>query len=161
MKRYKLIIAVVLLVSSIVLLFSKIFSPQPIQIVLETGQEVVAQAPNYYGLSEVLLLITASFVIGATAVYLFYNSEQVASFANQKNNKIDPDKYRHIANLLKGDEKKAFDILRAGEMLQNQLVLKTGLSKVAVTRALRKLEMKNLVVKERHGLTNRIKLKIE
>ena len=159
MKRYNLIIAVVLLTSSIVLLFGKLFSPQPIQIVLETGQEVTTQAPNYYGLSEVLLLITASFIMGATAIYLFYNSEQITSFANQKNDKINKEKYRHITNLLKGDERKVFDILmNEDNILQNKLVLKTGLSKVSITRALRKLEMKNLVVKERHGLTNKIKL---
>ena len=162
MKGYKLIIAIVLLVSSIVILLIKLFSPQPLQIVLETGQEITTQAPNYYGLSEVLLLVTASFIIGATVIYLFYNSEQIASLTG-KNEKISKEKYRHITNLLKHDEKKVFDILigENGEMLQNKLVLKTGMSKVAVTRALTKLEMKNLLVKERHGLTNKIRLKIE
>jgi uncharacterized membrane protein len=160
MKRYKLIIAVALLISSIVLLFSKLFTPQPIQIVLETGQEITTQAPNYYALSEVLMLVTASFIIGATAIYLFYNSEQIASMAG-KEEKISRDKFRHIANLLKNNEKKVFDLLveQNGEMLQNKLVLKTELSKVSVTRALTKLENKNLIIKERYGLTNKIKLK--
>ena len=162
MKIYKLIIAAVLLVSSIVLLFSKLFSPQPLQIVLETGQEITTQAPNYYGLSEVLLLVIAAFIIGATAIYLFYNSEQIASLTG-KNEKISKEKYKHITNLLKHDERKILDILigENGEMLQNKLVLKTGMSKVAVTRVLSKLEAKNLVIKERHGLTNKIKLKVE
>ena len=162
MKGYKLISAIVLLVSSIVILLIRLFSPQPIQIVLETGQEITTQAPNYYGLSEVLLLVIAAFIIGATAIYLFYNSEQIASLAG-KNEKIPREKYRHIANLLKHDEKKVFDLLmnENGEMLQNKLVLKTGMSKVAVTRALAKLESKNLVIKERYGLTNKIKIKVE
>jgi len=163
MKRYRLIIAVVLMTSSIVLLFSKLFTPQPIQIILETGQEVTAQTPNYYGLSEVLLLVIAAFIIGATVVYLFYNSEQIASLAAPKKEKISKDRYAHIANLLKHDEKKVFDILinENGEILQNRLVAKTGMSKVAVTRALAKLELKGLVAKERHGLTNRIRLKLD
>ena len=38
---------------------------------------------------------------------------------------------------------------------------KTGMSKVSVTRALAKLEAKNLVLKERHGLTNKIKIKAD
>ena len=46
-----------------------------------------------------------------------------------------------------------------GQMLQNALVLKTSLSKVKMTRVLASLERKKLIVKERHGLTNRIKLK--
>ena len=162
MKRYKLIIAVVLLVSSIILLFSRLSTPQPIQIVLETGQEITTQTPNYYPLYEVLLLVIASFIIGATAIYLFYNSDQVASIA-RKEEKVSKDKFRHIANMLKRDEKKVFDILLGenGEMLQNRLVSKTGLSKVSVTRALTKLETKSLIIKERYGLTNKIKLKAE
>jgi uncharacterized membrane protein len=44
-------------------------------------------------------------------------------------------------------------------MLQNALVLKTGMTKVKMTRVLSSLERKGLVLKERHGLTNRIKLK--
>jgi len=49
--------------------------------------------------------------------------------------------------------------LKRGEVLQNDLVSRTGMSKVAVTRALAKLESKGLVVKERHGLTNKVRLK--
>ncbi len=162
MKRYKLVIAVVLMASSIVLLLSKLFTPQPIQIILETGQEVTTQNPSYYGLSEVLLLVVASFVIGATAIYLFYNSEQVAVIASN-GQKIDKSKYRHISNILKSDEKKIFDALvdENGEMLQNRLVVKTGLSKVSVTRALAKLGEKSIVTRERHGLTNKIRVKLE
>ena len=162
MKRYKLIIAVVLMASSIVLLLIKLFTPQPIQIILETGQEVTTQNPSYYGLSEVLLLVAASFVMGATAIYLFYNSEQIASIAS-KEEKISKDRYRQIASLLKSDEKTLFDLLvrENGEMLQNKIVLKTGLSKVSVTRALAKLENKNLVIRERYGLTNKIRLKAD
>jgi uncharacterized membrane protein len=131
--------------------------------VLETGQEITTQAPNYYALSEVLLLVIASFIMGATAIYLFYKSEQINQLVGQKNEKISKDKYRHITNLLKNDEKKVFELLMSenGEMLQNKLVSKTGLSKVSVTRALAKLETKNLVAKERYGLTNKIKIKTE
>lgn len=160
MNRFKLIIAIVLLASSIVLIFSKLFTPQPIQVVLETGQEVTTQTPNYYTLSEVLLLITASFVVGASTVYLFYNAEHITTLV-QKPEKPEHEKFKMVVPLLKHDEKAVFTALQSanGEMLQNQLVLKTGLSKVAVTRAVSKLESKNLVVKERHGLTNKIKVK--
>lgn len=162
-----MIISVVLLVASLVMLFDKLFAPQPIQVVLETGQEVATQAPSYYPLSEVLLLVAASFIIGATAIYLYYNSDEITSnFIRQKEKdagtgKEGQDKYKMIVPLLKKDEKAVFIALRNsnGVMLQNQLVLKTGLSKVAMTRALAKLEMKNLIVKERHGLTNKIRLK--
>lgn len=162
-----MIMSVVLLVVSVILLFDRLFAPQPIQVVLETGQEVTTQEPSYYPLSEVLLLVAASFIIGATAIYIYYNSEEIASnFIRQKDKdaggaRSGQDRFALVAPLLKKDEKAVFIAIKNsnGVMLQNQLVLKTGLSKVAMTRALAKLEMKNLVVKERYGLTNRIKLK--
>lgn len=164
MKQFKLVFSVIILIASIFLLFNKLFSPQPIQVVLETGQEITTQNPNYYALPEVLLLVAASFLIGTTAIYLFYNSERLYAFTK----KLVPDErtvqkeYMTVLNLLKGDEKRIFSELKdnRGEMLQNKLVEKTGLSKVSVTRALMKLEHKNLVLKERCGLTNKIKLKL-
>lgn len=62
--------------------------------------------------------------------------------------------------MLKSDEKKVFlEILKTkGEILQNKLVVQTGLSKVKITRVLTSLQNKNLVMKERYGITNKIKL---
>ncbi|MBI4983495.1 hypothetical protein HZC32_02525 [Candidatus Woesearchaeota archaeon] len=62
---------------------------------------------------------------------------------------------------MKGDEKRVVLALKEnnGQMLQNQLVLKLNESKVKVTRIISSLESKNLVEKERNGLTNNIKLK--
>jgi len=160
-----MIISVALLIASLVILFVKLFSPQPIQIVLETGQEVTTQTPNYYTLSEVLLLIISSFLIGSITLYLFYNSDKITNgLIKRKDNEAGRDsqeKYKLVVPLLKKDEKVVFTALRNsnGVMLQNQLVLKTGLSKVAMTRALVKLERKNLIVKERYGLTNKVKIK--
>lgn len=160
-----MVISVVLLVVSVVLLFDKLFAPQPIQVVLETGQEVTTQEPSYYPLSEVLLLVAASFIIGATAIYIYYNSEEITSnFIRQKGQETGKDiedRYKRIIPLLKKDEKVVFSALKdsKGVMLQNQLVLKTAMSKVAVTRALAKLEMKNLVIRERFGLTNKVRIK--
>ena len=166
MKRFKIIISVILMIASLVILFDKLFTPQPIQIVLETGQEVTTQTPDYYSLSEVLLLITSSFIIGATAIYLFYNSDYITSaMTKQKEGKAggndDPERYKLVMPFLKKDEKMIFSALRDsnGEMLQNKIVQKTGMGKVAVTRALSKLEIKNLVVRERHGLTNKVRIK--
>jgi uncharacterized membrane protein len=165
MKRFKMIISVILMIASLVILFDKLFAPQPIQIVLETGQEVTSQTPDYYSLSEVLLLITSSFIIGSTALYLFYNSDKITSTLTMpkecKSSHNNPEKYSLIIPLLKKNEKMIFSALRDsnGEMLQNKLVAKTCIGKVAVTRALSKLEMKNLIVRERYGLTNKIKLK--
>jgi uncharacterized membrane protein len=66
-----------------------------------------------------------------------------------------------LVSLLREDEKKAVRLVRdaGGQMLQNELVLKLGLSKVRTTRILASLERKQVVEKHRHGMTNRIVLK--
>jgi len=161
MNQFKIILAVVVLTASIILLFSKLFTPQPIQIILETGQEVTTQSSDYFSLDDVLLLITSSFLIGLTATYLFCNSDTSNVIRSLKKDKKAGKGYEMVIPLLKGDEKKVFsELLNSnGEMLQNALVLKLGLSKVKMTRILYSLENKNLIIKERHGLTNKIKLK--
>ena len=70
------------------------------------------------------------------------------------------DKFALVFPLLKEDERRVLIALKDsnGEMLQNQLVLRLDLSKVKVTRLLHSMEQKNLIVKDRNGLTNNIKL---
>jgi uncharacterized membrane protein len=161
MQHFKIIISIVILVVSLFLLISQLFTPQPLQIILETGQEVVTQTSEYFSISQVLILVIASFLTGSTSIYLYFKAESdefLKSF-RQRNN-IE-NKYQIITPLLKGDEKRVFqEIIDAkGEMLQNALVLKTCMTKVRMTRALASLQYKNLIIKERHGLTNKIKLK--
>lgn len=161
MKQFKVIISIVILVVSLFLVINQLFTPQPIQIILETGQEVVTQTSEYFSIFQVLTLIVASFLIGSTAIYLYFKSDTDEFLKSLSQKKKIENKYEMVVPLLKGDEKRIFqDIIDAkGEMLQNALVLKTGTTKVRMTRALASLENKNLILKERHGLTNKIKLK--
>jgi uncharacterized membrane protein len=161
MERFKVILSIVILVVSIFLLVNQLFTPQPLRIILETGQEVATQSSEYFSISQVLILVVTSFLIGSTAIYLYFKSE-TEEFLKSLNRKGKVEnKYEMIIPLLKGDEKRVFqEIIDAkGEMLQNALVLKTCMTKVKMTRALASLQNKNLIVKERHGLTNKIKLK--
>jgi uncharacterized membrane protein len=155
MAQFKVILAAVLLTASLLLLFSKLFAPQPIEINVAQG-DVVAESPQYYTLSEVLLFTISAFIIGSASLYLFYNSEIPKKVLRKRTAK----EYSLVTNILKGDEKLAFEMLLAanGEMLQNKLVQSIGLSKVKVTRVLANLERKNLIIKERSGLTNKVKL---
>lgn len=160
MKKYKIIISTVVLIASLVILVDKIFTTTPIQVVLETGQEVITQDSNYYNLGEVVLLVICAFLIGLSATFIYYNSNEVIKkhFSYLKRDKS---KEMLITNLLKDDEKKVYqEILNSNnEILQNELVRKTNLSKVKITRIVRRLELKGLIIKERYGLTNKIKLK--
>lgn len=164
MNKYKIIIFTVILIASLVVLVDKIFTTAPINIILESGQEVVTQNSSYYTLGEVILLIICAFLIGLSVILIYYTSNGYIKeyFLPDKKEKLVEDKSKDklIINLLKGDEKTVYqEILNSKDgILQNELVLRTGLSKVKITRVIHRLELKKLIIKERHGLTNRIKL---
>ncbi len=166
MRRFTVLIAMVLLVASIVFLVYLLFNPQPIQIVLETGQEITTKSPDYFTITTAMILITCSFIIGASIMYLYYNADAATVITRHtaSEHKVEghtPGAYDLIIPLLRDDEKKAVHIIKEhhGEMLQNELVLKLGISKVKTTRILASLERKQVITKHRHGMTNSIKLK--
>lgn len=65
-----------------------------------------------------------------------------------------------LVKLLDGDERRMYLEIRdrGGEALQRDLVAQGTFSKAKVTRVLDKLEGKGLVIRERHGMTNRVRL---
>ena len=161
MPKFSVVISIAVLVASLVLLFSMLFTPQPIQIILQSGQEITTDTPEYFTLPEVLLLVTCSFLIGTAATYLFYNSERVKEAGRHEHPpKHDPESFRSIMPLLKDNEKSVIKALLEsnGEMPQNKLASILGISKVKATRLLYRLEQKNLIIKQRHGITNMIRL---
>ncbi|MEW5747315.1 MAG: hypothetical protein AB1793_00805 [Candidatus Thermoplasmatota archaeon] len=62
---------------------------------------------------------------------------------------------------LTGDERRLYEIIEAagGEVLQMKLVSSGEFSKSKVTRLLDKLEDRDLIKRERHGMTNMVRLK--
>ncbi len=65
-----------------------------------------------------------------------------------------------LVKLLDEDERRMYIEIRShgGEMFQRDLVALGMFSKAKVTRVLDKLETKGLVVREAHGMTNRVRL---
>jgi hypothetical protein len=65
-----------------------------------------------------------------------------------------------LMRLLDEDERRMYLEVRdhGGEMLQRDLVALGTFSKAKVTRVLDRLERKGLVVRERHGMTNRVRI---
>jgi uncharacterized membrane protein len=65
-----------------------------------------------------------------------------------------------ILQTLDADELRLYEMIReaGGEMLQMHVVSAKVFSKAKVTRLLDKLEKRGLVVRERHGMTNRIRV---
>jgi hypothetical protein len=64
-------------------------------------------------------------------------------------------------NFLAGDEKTVYGLIvdSGGALFQSEIVEKTGLSKVKVTRTLDKLESRQLLERRRRGLTNIVVLR--
>ncbi|MEM4325705.1 MAG: MarR family transcriptional regulator [Candidatus Pacearchaeota archaeon] len=75
--------------------------------------------------------------------------------------KITKESYREVLNKLNDDEKIILEkiIESEGAIFQSELVDKTNLSKVKVTRVLDKLEGKGLIERRRRGMTNIIILR--
>ncbi len=65
-----------------------------------------------------------------------------------------------LVKLLDEDERRLYTFIRehGGEMLQKDIVASRAFSKAKVTRLLDRLERKDLVVRERHGMTNKVRL---
>lgn len=65
-----------------------------------------------------------------------------------------------ISNMLRGDERNLYQMIASagGEMLQKDIVASRVFSKAKVSRLLDRLEEKNLILRERYGMTNKIRL---
>jgi len=68
-----------------------------------------------------------------------------------------------VLRLLSGDERTMFKTIMdsGGEALQKELIIRTKMSNAKVSRLLDRLEQKGVITKERHGATNKIKIKPE
>lgn len=68
-----------------------------------------------------------------------------------------------ILRLLTGDERTMFKAVvdSGGEALQKDLIVRTKMSNAKVSRLLDKLEQKSVITKDRHGATNKIRIKPE
>ncbi|MBI2075890.1 MAG: MarR family transcriptional regulator [Candidatus Aenigmarchaeota archaeon] len=70
------------------------------------------------------------------------------------------EKTEAVIKKLNKDEQKVFEIVRiSGAVFQSELVEKSGLTKVRITRILDKLEAKGLVERKRRGMTNIVTVK--
>ncbi len=65
-----------------------------------------------------------------------------------------------VLRLLDGDERRLMRVIvgARGDILQRDLVTATAFSDAKVSRLLDRLEERGLVVRERHGMTNRVRL---
>lgn len=153
MKEKKPALATVVLIISVVILAVKLLAPRTIQIFMEEGQVISIEGGGYFTFADALLLAVSAWAGGMAALYLLYRERK------GEKEKIIP----LVLKMLDGDEKKIYrQIVDAGgEILQKNLVLESEFDKAKVTRLLNKLEEKGLILRMKHGMTNRIVLKKE
>jgi len=100
-----------------------------------------------------ILLVLAGATINSFASQQVYKQFQAVEKSKQKKSK------EHMLDMvLSDDEKKILDIVRSNPkgILQSDLVIKTGYSKVKVHRVLKKLEVNDLIRRGRSGITNKV-----
>lgn len=112
-------------------------------------------------------IMTFIFIIGLYLIF-FGREERVITKIETKIEKvkvepkeITKENYQNVLNSLEEEEKKIFEILieSKGTMYQSELIGKTGLNKVQITRILDKLEGKGLLERKRRGMTNVVTMK--
>jgi uncharacterized membrane protein len=112
----------------------------------------------------IMLSIAAAaiFIVGALIIVLGWRRKPVAERSPKVTEKAaNGEEVKAPAPKLEGDHKRIYDILieLGGSVLQGELVEKSGINKVTTSRILDKLEMRGLVERRRHGMSNIVVLK--
>lgn len=126
---------------------------------------------NHASLPEPIILFWGLFILilgliaGIAAAYLFLARAQTASAAvaaepGAARPATSPDLEGLAVRLLDGDERRLMRVIveSKGDVLQRDLVRITAFSDAKVSRLLDRLEERGLVVRERHGMSNRVRL---
>ena len=156
----KTVFIAALFVASVFVLGIKLLSPTPIQIFVEGSETAVSQIPGFFTLTDVIILIIVSIVLGVSAMYLLF-FDSVKKPAGKLVLEERKKRWEEISKTLKADEQKICKAIIDSDGLINQSELpeKTGLPKSNISRSLDLLESKGLVEKRRRGMGNIVLLK--
>ncbi len=112
-----------------------------------------------------LFILISGLIAGIAAAYLFLARSQLESPAPGPAPETAaqagaPELEDLAVRLLDGDERRLLRVIveAKGDILQRDLVRVTGFSDAKVSRLLDRLQERGLVVRERHGMTNRVRL---
>jgi uncharacterized membrane protein len=109
------------------------------------------------------VIVGVIFVIGVLIIFLSIRDKKIHKEhkKEKEEERRKPEKRTERKLSLTAEQKKIYDILldSDGSMLQGELVEKSGLNKVTVSRILDKLEMQNIIERRRHGMSNIVVVK--
>lgn len=157
--------SLIVLIVSLVVLTGRLFSSRTIQIMLENGQAVPLEGGSYFTFLDAIIMIVSAWVAGMAAFYIMRSQRTgeppVIEIGPMVENGNTPNIQELALKLLEGDEMKVYKHIldSRGEILQKDLVMEMNFDKAKITRILAKLEQKDLILKIKHGMTNRIVLK--
>lgn len=105
---------------------------------------------------EIIAGYAISVVIAGIGIYFI-----IGDFRSAKLKSKSVEEFSRVASALKGDEKKLYDIVASadGVMFQSDLVEKSGMQKVKVSRVLDRLEAQGLLERRRRGMSNVVVLR--
>jgi len=106
--------------------------------------------------SQSYIGFTIVLVLGIFGLYLVVTGRNI-----QKINLREKENIQKTINSLSGDEKKIYEAIvqAGGTLFQSEIMEKTEMSKVKVSRVLDRLEGKGLIERRRRGMTNTVILK--
>lgn len=117
-----------------------------------------------------IFILIAALIAGIAAAYMFLTRVQAAPppptpapAAPDTGSATAPELEDLAIRLLDGDERRLLRVIveARGEILQRDLVRVTAFSDAKVSRLLDRLQERGLVVRERHGMTNRVRLTLK
>lgn len=159
--KHGILISAIVLVISVLLLIDRLLATGTVQLVLEDGRAIPIEGASYFSLNEVLFFIIAAWLGGMSFLYIILSPREKGTTEIDAAGIMEPKNAALLAaNLLDGDEKTVFkEIIDKNEILQRELIVKTGFSEPKVSRLLDKLERRGLILRKRDGMGNRIILK--
>jgi predicted transcriptional regulator len=164
----KMLIAMILIVISVFILFSKLVVPTPVQVIIQGDSAFIKQIPNVYTLADVIIITVFATLLGISATYLLgHESEAGPDVPVTETIESDaivdtiPKEYRikNIMSILKGNEPKVIaELLDSGEMNQAELAARIGIPKSTLSRTLQDLESRGLIIRYENGMSKMVKL---
>jgi uncharacterized membrane protein len=159
---HKTIIMAVLFAVSAFTFAIKVLMPTTTRIVIPGEDPIIVGEIFRYTHFDVAIISVSTIILALSSFYLlFVNSIGSKNASSTTENANSSETYVAFAlRLLDGDKRKIFkEIVEAkGEILQSDLHAATGFSRAKITRILDYLEVKGLVSRKSHGMTNKIVL---
>lgn len=131
----------------------------------QTGSCYLPDGTCLHATSDIIFysFIGLAIVLAAIGLYLLVKKKEPkkAVIKRIQNVNNSDEKIAEAPKTLRPETKSIFDIVVGsnGAILQGELVAKSGMDKVKVSRILDKLEMLGLIERRRHGMSNLVVLK--